>query len=63
VIATIKQQWTDFRAELKRVDWPAKDKVWSSALTVAAVSVAVGFFLYGADWLLTKGFGYLLPHK
>lgn len=63
MIASIKTQWTEFRAELKRVDWPSKDKVWSSAMTVAAVSLAVGFFLFGADWLLSKGFGYLLPHK
>ncbi len=63
MISTIKQQVKEFRDELNRVDWPAKDKVWSSAMTVVAVSVAVGFFLYGADWLLSKGFGYLLPHK
>jgi preprotein translocase SecE subunit len=63
VISTIKQQVKEFRDELNRVDWPAKDKVWSSAMTVVAVSVAVGFFLFAADWLLSKGFGYLLPHK
>ena len=63
MIAAIKQQALDFKAELKKVDWPTKDKVLASTWTVVVTSVVVGLFLWGADWLLSKGFALLLPKK
>jgi len=61
VIGTIKQQARDLMAELDRVDWPSKDKVLSSTWIVVVISVFVGVFLWAADWVLAKGFAYLLP--
>ena len=58
MIGAIKQQVRDLTAELNRVDWPSKDKVMTSAYTVAVVSVFVGIYLWAADWVFAKGFAY-----
>ena len=58
MIGAIKKQARDLFAELDRVDWPSKDKVLSSAWTVAIVSVFVGAFLWSVDWVLSKGFAF-----
>jgi len=62
LITTIKQQSKDLATELKRVDWPAKDKVLSSTYAVVVVSVFVGVFLWCADWLISWGMKFILPH-
>jgi preprotein translocase SecE subunit len=62
LISTIKQQTKDLLAELNRVDWPSKDKVLSASYSVVAVSVFVGLFLWGADWVITWGMTFILPH-
>jgi preprotein translocase SecE subunit len=62
LISTIKQQAKELLAELNRVDWPSKDKVLSASYSVVAVSVFVGLFLWGADWVITWGMALILPH-
>lgn len=62
LISTIKRQTKDLATELKRVDWPAKDKVLSSTYAVVVVSVFVGAFLWGADWVISWGMKFILPH-
>ena len=62
MISTIKQQAKELLAELNRVDWPSKDKVLSAAYSVAAVSVFVGLFLWSADWVISWGMKFILPH-
>jgi preprotein translocase subunit SecE len=62
VIGAIKQQAKDLLGELSRVDWPTKDKVVSSTWSILILSVFVGFFLWGADWAISYGMKYLLPH-
>jgi preprotein translocase subunit SecE len=62
LISTIKKQVKDLWAELDRVDWPAKEKVRNATYAVVAVSMFVGFFLYGADWLISWGMQFVLPH-
>ena len=62
MIATIKQQAKDLLTELNRVDWPTKEKVLSAAYAVAAVSVFVGVFLWSADWVISWGMKFILPH-
>jgi preprotein translocase SecE subunit len=62
LISAIKQQAKDLLAELNRVDWPSKDKVLSASYSVVAVSVFVGLFLWGADWVITWGMTLILPH-
>ena len=58
MIGAIKQQAKDLSAELNRVDWPSKEKVMTSAWTVAIFSVFVGAFLWSVDWVLSKGFAF-----
>jgi preprotein translocase subunit SecE len=62
LISIIKQQARDLLAELNRVDWPSKDKVLTASYAVVAVSVFVGLFLWGADWVITWGMTFILPH-
>ncbi|MBI4913908.1 MAG: preprotein translocase subunit SecE [Acidobacteria bacterium] len=62
MIGTIKQQVKELLAELSRVDWPTKDKVWSSTISIVVVSAFVGFFLWGADWLISYTMKFLLPN-
>jgi len=59
VIGAIKQQAKDLAAELNRVDWPTKEKVMTSAWTVVIVSVFVGVFLWGVDWVFDHAFAAL----
>ncbi len=61
MIGTIKKQAKDLKAELDRVDWPSRDKVLSSTWVVVLISLFVGVFLWAADWVLARGFDYLLP--
>jgi preprotein translocase subunit SecE len=62
LISTIKQQARDLLAELNRVDWPSKEKVLNASYAVVAVSVFVGLFLWGADWVITWGMKFILPY-
>ena len=59
MIGAIKQQARDLFAELDRVDWPSKEKVMTSTWTVVIISVFVGVFLWGVDWVFSKGFAAL----
>ena len=61
MISAIKQQTKELLAELNRVDWPAKDKVLNASYSVVAVSVFVGLFLWGADWVISWGMKFILP--
>ncbi len=62
MISNIKHQAKELLTELKRVDWPAKQKVLSSAYSVAVVSAFVGVFLYAADKVISWGMATILPH-
>ena len=62
MISIIKQQTKELLAELNRVDWPSKEKVLSASYSVVAVSVFVGLFLWGADWVISWGMKFILPH-
>ena len=61
MIAIIKKQTRDLMTELNRVDWPAKDKVLSATYAVTAVSVFVGLFLWGSDWVLSWAMKFIMP--
>jgi len=63
LISTIKNKFFSLRDELKSVDWPDKPKVLSATYAVVAVSMFVGFFLWGSDWLISWGMQYLFPHQ
>ena len=40
--------------ELKKVTWPTRDEVIRLTVAVIAISVVVGLFLGGIDFVLTK---------
>lgn len=40
--------------ELKKVVWPTKDEVIRLTIVVLLISILVGLFLGGADFILTK---------
>jgi preprotein translocase subunit SecE len=44
----------EVRDELKKVVWPTRDEVIRLTGVVIIVSVGVGIFLGGADFILTK---------
>lgn len=44
----------EVRDELKKVVWPTRDEVIRLTGVVLIVSIAVGLFLGGADFILTK---------
>ena len=44
----------EVRDELKKVVWPTRDEVIRLTGVVIIVSVGVGLFLGGADFILTK---------
>lgn len=48
------------RDELKKVVWPTRDEVIRLTGVVILVSVIVGLFLGGADFILTKLIGLLV---
>lgn len=62
MISTIKQQTKDLAAELKRVDWPSKDKVWSATWAVLTVSALSAGYLFAADWIISLMMRLILPH-
>ena len=62
MFSNIKHQAKELAAELKRVDWPGKQKVLSAAYSVAIVSAFVGLYLYAADKVISWGMAFILPH-
>jgi preprotein translocase SecE subunit len=62
VISKIKQQVKDWWVEVHdRVDWPSMEKVRSATMAVVTVSVFVGVFFWGVDWVLSHGIGLIIP--
>ena len=61
MITVIKRQLKDLAAELERVDWPDKEKIQKATLSVVAVSLLIGVYLWGADVFFTWLTRLLLP--
>ena len=53
----------EVRDELKKVVWPTRDEVIRLTGVVILVSLFVGIFLGGADFILTKLVGILIARK
>jgi len=55
VVGFVKESWQ----ELKKVTWPSRKEIWTSALVVVFVAVLFMLLISGADWcihLLLKQF-------
>jgi preprotein translocase subunit SecE len=46
--------------EIKKVTWPTRDEIIRLTVAVIAISVIVGVFLGGIDYLITKIFGLVI---
>lgn len=44
----------EVKVELDKVVWPTKDQTLKLTIIVVMVTIAVGFFIGGIDFLLTK---------
>ena len=53
----------EVRDELKKVVWPTRDEVIRLTGVVILVSLFVGIFLGGTDFILTKLVGLLIARK
>ena len=53
----------EVRDELKKVVWPTRDEVIRLTGVVIIVSVGVGLFLGGTDFILTKLVGLLITRR
>ena len=53
----------EVRDELKKVVWPTRDEVIRLTGVVIIVSLGVGIFLGGTDFILTKLVGILITRK
>ena len=53
----------EVRDELKKVVWPTRQEVIRLTGVVVIVSVGVGIFLGGTDFILTKLVGLLITRK
>ena len=53
----------EVRDELKKVDWPTRDEVIRLTGVVVLVSLLVGVFLGGTDFILTKLVGLLINRR
>src|SRR4029079_8650852 len=47
------------KLEMRKTTWPTRTEVWSTTVVVLIAVVFFGFYLFGVDWVVTKGFEYL----
>jgi preprotein translocase subunit SecE len=47
-------------SELKQVTWPTRQETIQSTVIVIVLSVAVGIYIGGLDYLFTQAFAFLL---
>lgn len=50
------EYFRNVKIELSKVEWPTKDKIFRATILVFAVSVVVGSFLGGLDYMFTSLF-------
>lgn len=50
----------EVKAELKKVKWPTRPEVIKMTMIVLGVSIAVGAFIAGLDYLLTNLMGLII---
>jgi preprotein translocase subunit SecE len=50
----------EVRAEMAKVSFPSRDEVVATTIVVVIASFIFGIFLFAADWVIAKGFGWLV---
>jgi len=54
-VRKVLDYFSEVRSELRKVTWPKKEEVTKLTLIVLIISVIVGGYVGGLDYLLTKG--------
>lgn len=49
----LQRTYRDIKSELKKVVWPSRQQATNLTMIVIAVSIAVGLFLGGVDFIFT----------
>jgi len=55
--------FNEVKSELGKVTWPTKQQVIKLTLVVVVISIIVGLFLGGLDFIFTKGMELLIKAK
>ena len=63
MISILKTQAKDLFAELDKVEWPGKEKVVRFTWSVVILSVFVGLYSWGADWVISWVFKFIIPTR
>jgi preprotein translocase subunit SecE len=50
-------------AELKRVQWPGRQQLWSATAVVVIACIVVGVYLYALDSVFTRGAEWLIEQQ
>jgi preprotein translocase subunit SecE len=58
-LGRIGEFYQEVKLEMRKTTWPTRTEVWSTTVVVLIAVVFFGFYLFGVDWLVTKGFQYL----
>jgi preprotein translocase subunit SecE len=59
LLGRIGEFYQEVKTEMRKTTWPTRTEVWSTTVVVLIAVVFFGFYLFGVDWLVTKGFEYL----
>ena len=51
--------YQEVKLEMRKTTWPTRTEVWSTTVVVIIAVIFFGFYLFGIDWVVTKGFEYL----
>ena len=59
LLGRVGEFYQEVKLEMRKTTWPTRTEVWSTTVVVLIAVVFFGFYLFGIDWLVTKGFLYL----
>ena len=58
-IGRIGEFYQEVKLEMRKTTWPTRTEVSSTTVVVIIAVIFFGFYLFGVDWVVTKGFEYL----
>ncbi len=59
---SIRQFFHEVRAELKKVTWPSREELQTYTVVVFGLSTALTFYIFGLDWVFTRGVLWVLEN-
>lgn len=58
-VRRIAEFYQGVKLEMRKTTWPTRNDVWSTTVVVLIAVFFFGFYLWGADQVITVGFRYL----